>query len=434
MINNSEKVALTSLFTILYFFFNFYSFSQISNLQTKKKLLEFGWNSPTTFELHENLKKYEIGVFDGTCIKIPKYAGAGNIFMVNDLRKLTEDSLKYELDLASQMPQSKVLTDNFVTIFGGSQMDWFSDDDWAVAEKNIRYSAKLAKALKCKGMLWDAEPYKPGKNPWKYPEQPRAGKYTYEEYYAQTRKRGAQFMNALQEEFPDLVVYSLRELSDYQHGSPFSEPLIPVQDLKYANGRLKEMWWGLHLPFTIGILDTIKGKATLVDANEEAYYYTSSQQFYETATTIKSDGLALIPPDLHQKFAAHYKIGHAISPDYTSGHWANVISFPFRLSGQAKMLTAKQQADWFEHNAYYSLRTSDEYAWLYTEEYNWWTGKNIPLGFEKALLQAKKKVNEGKPLGFKVEEMLKIARVKAEKFQPEKKKYWRMICCFFKPN
>jgi hypothetical protein len=401
---------------------SFWGFSQVIQTQAKKKLLDFGWNSPYTYELRNNLKKYEIGVFDGVGIKIPTYAGAGNIFMVNDLRAISEDSLKYEMSLTNQMPQSKIITDNFVVIYGASQMDWFSDEDWAVAEKHIRYSAKLAKALKCKGVLWDAEPYKPGKNPWKYPEQPFVSKYSYEQYFEKVRTRGTQFMNALQEEFPDLIIYSLRELSDFQHGSPFSEPLIPVQDLKYTNEKLKEMWWGLDLPFTIGVMDAIKGKAVLVDANEEAYYYTSSEEFYKVTTTLKSDALALIPTDLQMKFAAYYKIGHAISADYTSGNWANVISFPYRLSGQAKMLSLQKQADWFEHNAYYSLRTCDEYAWLYTEKYNWWTGENIPIGFQEALLRAKKKVAEGKSLGFKVEEMLRLARIKAEKFQPEKKK------------
>ena len=96
--------------------------------------------------------------------------------------------------------------------------------------------------------------------------------------------------------------------------------------------------------------------------------------------------------------------------------------FAYRLKGQAKMLTPQQQALWFEHNAYYALRTSDEYAWLYTEPTNFWTGANIPAGFTEALLRAKKKVANNEPLGFKVEEMLKIARQKAEKFRPEKKK------------
>jgi hypothetical protein len=397
-------------------------FSQIASLQPKKKLLDFSWNSPYTFDLRNNLKKYEIGVFDGVGLKIPTYAGAGNVFMVNDLRAIKPDSMQMELDLAPSAIQSKILTDNFLVLFGGSQMDWFSDADWAVAEKHIRYAAKLAKALNCKGILWDAEPYKPGKNPWKYPEQPLASQHSYEEYAVQVRKRGAQFIGALQDEFPDLIVYSLREFSDYQQGSPFSEPLLPVKDIAFANTKLKTMWWGLHLPFTIGILDAIKGKATLVDANEEAYYYTSSQQFFETATILKSDATALVPADLHLKFAAHYKIGQAIAPHYISGSWANIISFPFRLSGQGKMLSATQQAKWLEHNAFYSLRTSDEYAWLYTEQYNWWTGKNVPARFQEALLRAKKKVNENKELGFNVEEMLRQARIRAEKFQSERKK------------
>jgi hypothetical protein len=398
------------------------AFAQVTKTQAPKKLLDFGWNSPYSYDLRNNLKKYEIGVFDGVGIKIPKYAGAGNVFMINDLRTITADSMQMEIDFAVNTVPSKVLTDNFIVLFGGSQMDWFSDTDWELADKHIRYAAKLAKSLKCKGILWDAEPYKPGKNPWKYAEQPFAKEHTYEQYAVQVRKRGAQFINALQEEFPDLIVYSLREFSDFQQGSPFSEPLLPVMDLKYTNTKLKNMWWGLHLPFTIGIMDAIRGKATLVDANEEAYYYTSSQQFYETANILKGDALALVPAELHFKFAAHYKIGQAIAPHYISGSWANLISFPYRLAGQGKMLTASQQANWLEHNAFYSLRTSDNYAWLYTEQYNWWTGENIPKGFENALIQAKKKVNENKSLGFNVEEMLRLARIKAEKFQPEKKK------------
>ena len=86
------------------------------------------------------------------------------------------------------------------------------------------------------------------------------------------------------------------------------------------------------------------------------------------------------------------------------------------------MLTAKERAMWFEHNAYYALRTSDEYAWLYTETSNWFTGKDVPEGFAEALIRAKKKVAALMPLGFTVEDMLKKARDKAEQLKPEIKK------------
>ena len=129
------------------------SFSQVIQTQTKKKLIDFGWNSPYTYELRNNPKKYEIGVFDGTGIKIPKYAGAGNVFMVSDLRAISEDSMKYEMNLAAKMPQSKIMTDNFVVMYGGSQMDWFSDADWAVAESPISKKENSMFFFKCLHIL-----------------------------------------------------------------------------------------------------------------------------------------------------------------------------------------------------------------------------------------------------------------------------------------
>lgn len=414
-----QKIKFTCLNILL--LLSFKCFSQVVHLPPQKKLIDFGWNSPFTYELRNNLKKYEKGPFDGVGIKLPKNVGGGNIFMVKDLKEISTDSMQLEMKLAEGMQTSAVLTDNFVVIYGGSQMNWFSDEDWQMADKQIRYAARLAKALHCKGILWDAEPYKPGKNPWKYREQQDADKVSYRDYYSQVRKRGAQFITSIQEEFPGLVLLSLREFSDFQYGSPFSEPLIPVSDIKQTETRLMNAWWGLHLPFTIGIMDAIKDDVTFIDANEEAYYYTSAVEFYQIYHTLKNDARAIVPPALHQKFASVYTIGHAISADYICGNWANIISFPFQLSGQGKMLTAEQQALWFEHNAYYSLRTSDQYAWLYTEKANWWTGENVPKGFADALIRAKKKVTQGEPLGFAVEKMLQTARIKAEKFQPEQK-------------
>jgi len=72
---------------------------------------------------------------------------------------------------------------------------------------------------------------------------------------------------------------------------------------------------------------------------------------------------------------------------------------------------------WFEHNLYYALKTADEYAWIYSEKPNWWTGDNVPEGYLDALIRAKKKVDELKPLSFRVENMLEEARDKAERLK-----------------
>lgn len=412
-----KKLLILSIFLV----FANKSIGQLVNLAPKKKVVEFGWNSPSLLKYLSNKKFYENCPFDGISLRLPSGVGAGNIFMVDDLRKLPSDSFDVVRQVISNSTTSQSLKHNFLAIFGASQIDWFSDEDWAVSEKNLRYAAQIAKALNCKGVLWDAEPYKPGKNPWKYPEQPFVKNHTYAEYYHQVRKRGAQFISALQEEFPGIVILSLREFSDFQNGSPYSEPMLPITNIAETEAKLEKAWWGLHLPFTTGILDKIDKDVTFIDSNEEAYFYTSALEFYKARNTIKDDARALIPAELHHKFASNYTFGNAISEDYTNGNWSEAISFAYRLKGQAKMLTPKDRTRWFEHNAYYAMRTADEYTWLYTEISNWWTGKNVPPGFVDALIRARDKVNNGQELGFKMEKILSDARAKAEKLRPEKK-------------
>jgi hypothetical protein len=417
----AKFVVITCLVAISLQLYSFNIQSQTISLNPKKKLIDFGWNSPKIDDYFKDISKFENKYFEGITLKLPVGAGAGNIFMVNDLRKLTSDSLEIIEKLAPKIKQSSQLTDNFLVLYGASQLDWFSDEDWSEVEKSIRYSTRIAKAAGCKGILWDPEPYKPGKNPWRFKELVLENKKSYQEYASQIRKRGVQFIKAIQEEYPGVTVLSLRGFSDYQKGSPFSEPLLPVVNVAETEKKIAESWGGLNIFFTVGILDGIAENVRFIDANEEAYYYTSALEFYEAKNTVNNEGRALVPEELHKKYASNFQFGNAISVDYTNGNWVDAIFFPFRLKGQALMLSPKQRALWFEHNAYYSLKTADEYAWLYTESTNMWNGKDLPLGFGEALLRAKEKVAEGKPLGFSIEQMMRNAQAKAEKFHPEKK-------------
>ena len=58
---------------------------------------------------------------------------------------------------------------------------------------------------------------------------------------------------------------------------------------------------------------------TLVDGNEEAYYYTSAIEFYRIYTTLRQDALMLVPAELHDRYRQHYRIGHAVSINYLAG-------------------------------------------------------------------------------------------------------------------
>ena len=412
---------------IIYFLVFFYFVFNLSIISAqmvyespKKKLIDFSQHSPYFQYYKDHMANYEQGPFDGITLKLSKEVGGGNIFMVNDWEKVTANIKDEERKLVSSLKESIVLTDNFLVLFGASQMDWFSDEDWAKTEAHLRYAAQMAKLAHCKGILWDPEPYKPGKNPWNYKEQEKSSQYSYHDYYNQVRKRGAQFIKTLQEEYPGLVIFSLRELSDWQKGSPFSTPLFPVNNKDITINKIENAWWGLHIPFYVGILDAINPDVDFIDGNEEAYFYVSELEYYKVRSTLIDDAKSLIPPELWAKHSRSFKLGHAIAPEYIHGNWHGLISFPSRLSGQGLMLTASERAKWLEHNTYYALKTSDEYAWTWAEGIDWWTGDNLPEGFTEALFNAKKKVAGGKALGFEIEQMMKAAQDKAEAFYKDK--------------
>jgi hypothetical protein len=97
----------------------------------------------------------------------------------------------------------------------------------------------------------------------------------------------------------------------------------------------------------------------------------------------------------------------------------------YGLRGNVKtlghFLTPAEQARFFEHNAYYALDTCDEYVWCYGEKMDWWGSRkgrgatgaiDIPPGLEQALASAHRKIEQGKPLGFEIKEMIDAAQKK----------------------
>jgi len=380
--------------------------AQTTHRLPRRKLIEFGWNSPTPTILRDCLAQIEKSPFDGTAIRLPEAAGGGHIFDVNKWATTRPEDREHEARILASLPKSAQLTDNFLVIHATSTMDWFRDADWVKAEEHLRWCARMAKAAGCRGVFWDPEPYN-GFNLWHHPSLPGSDKRPFTTSYQQVRKRGAQFIRALQQEFPSLTVISLRQLSDFQKGSPFSAGLLPVRDPERVEKELAGAYWGLHVAFTNGILDAIAPGVTFVDGNEDAYFYTSALNFYRVYHTLKRDALALVAPENRAKYAAQFQVGHAVSVDYTSGRWGDKIgSFPDYLRKQARELTYEQQAQWFEHNVFHALQSTDAYVWVYAEDLNWWEGRNIPSGFAEALASAKRKHETGEPLGFDVEPML----------------------------
>jgi hypothetical protein len=380
----------------------------------RKKLIEFSHNSPTLEQYLQNIQLYESGPFDGITLRLTPNVESGNVFMVDNWMSISAETRQAERDLVRQIRSRTSLSQHFLVLFGASQMDWFADEDWLLVKDHVQFAAQLAREGGFRGILWDPEPYSPGKNPWRYPEQEGREQLSYHQFYAKARERGTEFIETIQQEFPGAVILSLRELSDYQKGSPFSQSLLPIADVATAVSSLEGSWWGLHLPFTLGIVEAINDDMTFIDGNEEAYYYTSPLEYYRLRDVLYNNARRLMPPELFRKFESHYDIGHAIAPEYIAGNWAGLLtSFPVGLTEQSLMLTPEERAQWLEHSVYYSLSSSDEYAWMYSEKINWWTGENLPEGFVDAVASARQKVEALEPLGFEVEDMLETARAEA---------------------
>ena len=162
---------------------------QIVHPMPRKKLIEFGWDMVSPIYLRDNFLTMENRPFNGTTIRLPDDTGGGCVFDVDKWTQSDPIFRDRELKILSEIPRGKIFTDNFVTVYGASTMDWFSDSDWEKVLENIRFCAISARISHCKGICWDAEPYS-GHNPWRYTEQPNYKKHTFFDTYLMVRKRG----------------------------------------------------------------------------------------------------------------------------------------------------------------------------------------------------------------------------------------------------
>jgi len=167
--------------------------------------------------------------------------------------------------------------------------------------------------------------------------------------------------------------------------------------------RLAREKWGLMPDFFVGMLERASPKARFIDGNENAYYYTSSEQYFRAYHAIRQRGCRLVPPELREKYERQVQAGQSLYVDHNfalrqpnTGHYLS-----YRM-------TPQERARWFEHNTYWALYTTDQYVWLYSERMNWWKDQTPP-GLEAAILSAREKIAEGKPLGFDIDSLIVAA-------------------------
>lgn len=338
-----------------------------------KKLIEYGWDVPYPDQVRKEIREMERRPFDGIIFRLREWNHAF------DPRPWDEAKLKSQLDALAAI-EWKTFTDNFLCLYAANnwKMDWFNDEQWDRITANLRLTARAAKIGRCVGLVFDPEPY--GDNPWAYAAKNHDRSFA--EVEAQVRKRGVQFMAALQTELPSV------RLLTFFHQSLFAG-LLDLPDLEQRQSRLAKHPWGLLSAFWNGVLEAAAPGARIIDGYEPAYYFTSGEQFFRAYHLIRQRSLSLVPPALRSKHAATVQAGMALYMDQVLG----LRQPPEKYLSH--YLTPAERLRLFEHNLYFALAVSDEYVWCYSERMNWWKNQ-VPDGAEAAVRAARDLIVQGR--------------------------------------
>ena len=400
----SKKHFLLSLSSLIILFF---PVNTLSQQRLKKKIVEYGWDVPYPDFVRDNIREMEKRPFDGIIFRT---SGFDHIF---DTSPWEKEKFQPQLDTLAQIKWKK-FTDNFLTLYAASKwkMDWFNDENWDVIVNNMKLFSLAVRSGNCVGVCFDPEPY--DTDPWVYP-----GPYkdkSFDQICEQVRRRGRQFIIALQENMPNLKVLSLFQLGLFGH-------VVDEPDAGIRQEKLVKQWMPLLPAFCIGMVEGASPGTILIDGNESAYYYENSHKFFEDYHLIRQRAQTLVPEELRKKYNSNVQVGMALYIDQTLGKRT--------VSTISQFMTAEQQLKFFEHNVYYALTTSDEYVWCYSERMNWWLpveslqverpaekvekDRILPAGVEQALISARQKYEQGKPLGYDIKDIVEAARQEQQK-------------------
>jgi hypothetical protein len=342
------------------------------------KLIEYGWDSPRPEFVRTHIREMERRPFDGVIMRLSD--GGGDIFQ------------PHAWDAEKLAPQLPVLRDiqwqsfdsNFLAMYATSSMDWYDDTDWGVITAHAAFMARAARACRCTGIMFDPEPY--GPSPWTYAEQVHAVDRTFGEYQVVVRRRGREFMRALQREYPGLELLTL-------HGYSYFPRVVSGAFVKQQN-LLMNHGWGLLPAFFDGLWEEADSNTRIIDGSERSYFFERPDQFFSGAATVRRGALPFVATELREKYVRQVQVAQPVYIDWIFGTYT--ASWPSVVNS----LRRDQRAQFAEHHVYHALRNTDKYVWSYSEKMNWWTGEHLPPGAEVALQSARRKVTKSEPLGF----------------------------------
>lgn len=332
----------------------------------RKKIIAIGWDNPTARQFARDWKQMETQPFDG-CVVMPEAFGPDN-------KPLAQHALRFRRAFATdrwerrwfrpviadlRTVRSARLTDNFVEFLANpGDVDWFDDAGWREVVDHFRIAAWVARQGGCKGILFDAERYTQpfsAFSQFMYASQKGRNQHTFVAYQAKARQRGREVMRAMAAEYPNITVLTLFLNSYALDAAGRPDPQRALERDAY----------GLLPAFLDGCLDVAPPTVTLVDGNENAYYYNSDAEFLRAAVDIKgAPGQRLVSPQNRAKYRAQVQAGMGLYLDrYNAAPGTKYYFDP----GPGATHVGR-----FQEHLGSALRATDEYVWLWGERGRWW--------------------------------------------------------------
>ncbi|HID07835.1 MAG TPA: hypothetical protein EYP10_11900, partial [Armatimonadetes bacterium] len=238
-------------------------------------------------------------------------------------------------------------------------IDWF-DHEWDAVAHNAKVLARVAKRGGCVGLMFDPEQYG-NQRIWTYSALPEAVKTRIpkEKYVAKVMERGMQFMRAINSEFPDVKILCL-----------FGPALA-------LDGRGER--YDLLAPFLEGMCRVATPGTEIIDGYEQSYPYRTEPAFREAREKMKVRSRRLFRDK--SAFDRVMRVGFGLWLDYNSGRIGWHPDEPEKNHFQPET---------FQTAVHYALSYSDGYVWIYSQQLNWWTGRNVSEAYELAMRKARK--------------------------------------------
>jgi hypothetical protein len=338
-----------------------------------KRLVEFGWDEPDTAFMRQHVAEMEATPFDGCVFHVKYLKGDGPdakntgdfLWETWGKRSFKESDFRASLDDLKNT-QFKRFTQNFLrfnTVPG--DVDWF--DDFGPIVNNARLAARIAKAGRCRGILFDIEQYE--KKLWAYTQQRDAKTRSWDDYAKQVRQRGREVMAAFQEEYPDAVIFLTFGYS------------LPYAQTGGDPAKLPKADYGMLAPFLDGMVDAANDTVRIVDGHELSYGYKDTSKFAAAYKTMSTGVLPFVHAD-HNKYRRVFSIGFGVwmDDDWRKHGW--------NVEDPSKNFYTPEA---FEQTTRTALQTADEFVWIYTEQPKWWSADGKPVKLPQAYADALRK-------------------------------------------